>query len=103
MTATSDIKRRFTASRRSRIGYAVLIALAWFQVAFATHQFEHVTGDLFDVCTVCKQIERQDNAVATPAADTLPVAAAPRPLAAPAGIAPATVDLSYQSRAPPAA
>ena len=29
-----------------RVGYVVLIALAWFQVAFASHQFEHVTGDL---------------------------------------------------------
>jgi hypothetical protein len=88
---------------RGRAGFVVLLALAWFQVAFASHQFEHVTGDLFDVCTLCKHMERQDAAVAQKSAESLPTAPPQLQVTEPASPASANVFRNYESRAPPSA
>ena len=88
---------------RGRAGFVVLLALAWFQVAFASHQFEHVTGDLFDVCTLCKHMERHDAAVAQQSAESPPSTPLQVRLAEPAGPASANGFHNYETRAPPSA
>jgi len=88
---------------RGRAGFVVLLALAWFQVAFASHQFEHVTGDLFDVCTLCKHMERHEAAVAQQSAESLPSAPLQRGVAESASSASANGLRSYETRAPPSA
>lgn len=95
---TSDAPRE-----RGRVGYLVLIALAWFQVAFASHQFEHVTGDLFDTCTVCKHLQRHDAAVAQKPAEMAPAAPSPAPVVYAARADAGKVLRNYESRAPPLA
>jgi len=92
-----------TPRSRGRAGVVVLLALAWFQVAFASHQFEHVTGDLFDVCTLCKHMERHDAAVAQTSAESLPSAPLRPQVAEPASPASANGFRNYESRAPPSA
>jgi hypothetical protein len=86
---------------RSRVLYAVLIALAWLQLSWAGHQFEHVAGDLSDVCTVCSQLERLDHAIAEDdGIAALPAIRSPAPEFV-AGISIADLTVNYRSRAPP--
>jgi hypothetical protein len=86
---------------RSRVIYAVLIALAWLQLSWASHQFEHVAGDLSDVCTVCSQLERLDHAIAEgDGIATIPAIRSPAPEFL-AGISFAEFTVHYHSRAPP--
>lgn len=86
---------------RSRVLYAVLIALAWLQLSWASHQFEHVAGDLSDVCTVCSQLERLDHAIAAgDSIATVPAIRSPAPEFL-AGIRFAEFTVHYLSRAPP--
>ena len=105
MTATPEISAMTSEAppRRGRARYLVLIALAWFQVAFASHQFEHVTGDLFDVCTVCKHMERHDAAVAQQPAEITSAAPSPVPDAYVTRPGAGSVLRNYESRAPPSA
>lgn len=56
------------APRRGRLLYVVLLGLAWLQLAYASHQFEHAAGELTDSCAVCSNFERLEHSVA-PAAD----------------------------------
>ena len=87
---------------RIRVLYMVLIALAWLQLSWASHQFEHVAGDLSDVCTVCSQLERLDHAIAEgDGIATLPAFRSPAPEFL-AGIPFAEFTVNYHSRAPPA-
>jgi hypothetical protein len=86
---------------RGRAGFVVLFALAWFQVAFASHQFEHVTGDLFDVCTACKNFERHDAAVAEIPAEIEPAATPPLLISKAVSPNVARALRNYRSRAPP--
>ena len=44
------------------IAYAVLVALALFQLSFAVHQNEHAAGDVADTCSVCVQHDQFDDA-----------------------------------------
>ncbi|MEX2496033.1 MAG: hypothetical protein WD448_08095 [Woeseia sp.] len=103
MTATPEMNATTAATPRRRVGFAVLLALAWFQVAFASHQFEHVTGDLFDSCTVCKHLERQDSAAVQKAPDSAPALLFLAPMANAASHNPARLHRNYHSRAPPSA
>ena len=92
-----------TPPARGRAGFVVLLAFAWFQVAFASHQFEHVTGDLLDFCTLCKHMERHD---AVPAQEPPEFYCSTPPLfpvAEPASPDSAKALRSYESRAPPSA
>jgi hypothetical protein len=89
--------------RRDRAGFVVLLALAWFQVAFAGHQFQHGTGDLLDVCALCNHMERHDAPVAQKAVEPLPAAPLQPQIEQPAKPACANVFLNYESRAPPSA
>ena len=50
--------------RCGRLVYVVLLALAWLQVSFASHQFEHAVGDLSDSCAVCSHFDRLEHSVA---------------------------------------
>ena len=52
-----------TKSVRGRTFYVILLALAWIQFSYASHQFEHGAGELADFCTVCTQLERLDHVV----------------------------------------
>ena len=52
-----------TKAVRGRTFYVVLLALAWIQFSYASHQFEHGAGELADSCTVCTQLERLDHVV----------------------------------------
>jgi hypothetical protein len=88
---------------RGRAGFVVLLALAWFQVAFASHQFEHVTGDLFDVCTACKHFERHDAPAAEIPAEIEPAATPPLLIAKAVRPNAAKALRNYHSRAPPSA
>lgn len=97
-TLASNVPRR-----GNRAGFVVLLALAWFQVAFAGHQFQHVTGDLLDVCALCNHMERHDAAVAQKAVEPLPAAPPQLQIARPAKPACANVFRNYESRAPPSA
>jgi hypothetical protein len=103
MSAKPDVDTLASSTPRSRgrAGFVVLLALAWFQVAFASHQFEHVTGDLFDVCTACKHFERQDAAVAEIPAEIEPAAAPPLLIAKAVRPNAAKALRNYRSRAPP--
>lgn len=105
MTATPEISAMTseTPPGRGRVSYLVLIALAWFQVAFASHQFEHVTGDLLDACTVCKHLERHDAAVAQQPGETTSAAFSPVPVAYATRPSAGPVLRNYESRAPPSA
>jgi hypothetical protein len=103
MSVKSNISALARGARRNRASIAVLLALAWFQVAFASHQFEHVTGDLLEICTLCKHMERHDAAVAQESAEFLASAPGRLQVAEPASRASATVFRSYESRAPPSA
>jgi hypothetical protein len=86
---------------RSRVLYVVLIALAWLQLSWASHQFEHVAGDLSDVCTVCSQLERLDHAIAEgDGIATILAIRSPAPEFL-AGISYAEFIVHYHSRAPP--
>ena len=39
-----------------------LFAFALMQVSFASHQFEHLAGDVADACLACAQYDRLDDA-----------------------------------------
>ena len=72
---------RYWQTLRPRIvATAGLLALALMQVSIASHQFEHLAGDITDVCLACAQFERLDDVVVESASDPLPAVshAAPR-------------------------
>jgi len=46
-------------------GLLVLVALAWTQLAFATHQFDHPATSTDYTCSVCLQLDRSDDVVVT--------------------------------------
>lgn len=52
------------AAKRHRLLCVVLIALAWLQFSYASHQFEHAAGDVADSCAVCSHFERLEHSVA---------------------------------------
>lgn len=89
------------APRRGRLLYVVLLGLAWLQLAYASHQFEHAAGDFQDSCAVCSNFERLEHSVA-PAADAAPLPQGhPVFLPAPVRSLHARFERHYSSRAPP--
>ena len=89
------------AKAHSSCSWAVLLLLAWSQVSFATHQFDHSVADLHAPCTVCLQFERDDDvAIDTQICGVSAPAPKPRPLAVPF-LLPAEHFGHYQSRASP--
>lgn len=84
-----------------RAVWFLFVALAWLQLAWAGHQFQHVAGDLGAPCTVCLQLDRLDSVPAEP-----PVEAKLFRPPLPAGVdnagpIPATTEPAYSPRAPP--
>ena len=51
----------FNPTRLGRVSWVALLALAWMQVAIASHQSEHALGSLAESCHVCVQLERLDD------------------------------------------
>ena len=98
---TADSLPTVTAAPRGRLLYVVLLALAWLQLAYASHQFEHAAGVPADSCAVCSNFERLEHSVAPAVhAAGLPK---PTPLFTPAAARPldARFERRYFSRAPP--
>lgn len=53
-------KQQFAPRWPQRASWLALVSLAWMQLAFAGHQFEHSAG-YNDVCDACVQVERLDD------------------------------------------
>lgn len=89
------------APRRGRLVYVVLLALAWLQLSYAGHQFEHAVDDVTESCAVCSHFDRLEHAVApdvgAPELPGVTPAFVPRP----ARSADARFEGHYFSRAPP--
>lgn len=103
MSGSANLEKdlRHALPKSGRALWLLLFALAWFQVSYASHQFEHVAGDLTGACVVCTQMERLDTAAfhepaEIPAAANVPVAVASQD-----GIVLAILLRRYDSRAPP--
>ena len=45
----------------SAFKWLVLVALAWSQLASATHQLDHQASDLGETCAVCLKFDRDDD------------------------------------------
>lgn len=89
------------APRRGRLLYVVLLGLAWLQLAYASHQFEHAAGELADSCAVCSNFERLEHSVA-PAIDAAQLPQAhPVFASAPVCSLHTRFERHYSSRAPP--
>ncbi len=94
-----DVKHALPRSGRALC--LLLFALAWFQLSYASHQFEHVAGDLTGACVVCTQMERLDAAALHESAEAPAGAVAPAAVTGRDGIVPAVPVRRYESRAPP--
>lgn len=95
-------KERHARPKSARALCLLLFALAWVQLSYASHQFEHVAGDLSGACVVCVQLERLDSAAFHEPAEIPLAAAVPVTVADHGGaVLPAPVR-RYESRAPPA-
>ena len=69
-------KSRFSSRQ---LACCLLAMLAWSQLSFAAHQFDHSMVDTGETCTICLQLERDDDAL-------LDVVDAGLPLAVPESI-----------------
>ena len=89
--------------RLRRASWLALLSLAWLQVSFATHQFDHVATFSADTCHVCVQLDRIDD-VAADQPDSLsgPRGRHDEPARAPAAAADPAFVRHFESRAPPA-
>lgn len=94
-------QHRTTGTAWRGCGLLVLLALAWTQLALATHQFDHPATSADDTCSLCLQLDRTGNSVAPDApAAAVPDAAAVRP--AGAALEPAARrELTARQRGPP--
>jgi hypothetical protein len=100
--ANVENDERHAMPKSGRALCLLLFALAWFQLSYASHQFEHVAGDLTGACAVCTQLERLDTAAFHEPAEVLVSAAVPVAVAVQGGeVLPVPVR-RYESRAPPA-
>lgn len=57
MSTTSNQHR----SNGSALKWLILVALAWSQLAFAAHQFDHQATDIGETCVVCVKFDRDDH------------------------------------------
>ena len=81
--------------------WLLLVALAWVQLAWTSHQFQHTAADLGSPCTVCVQLDRLDAVTADPPAEALPFALALRLEGEDVVLLPAVPRAAYSPRAPP--
>ena len=51
-------------SKVSAFRWLILVALAWFQLSVAAHQFGHASTDVGETCAVCLQADRDGEALA---------------------------------------
>lgn len=89
------------APRRGRLLYVVLLGLAWLQLAYASHQFEHTAADLSDSCAVCSNFERLEYSVVPAVVAALLPQAHPVFPPAPVGSLHTRSERHYAARAPP--
>ena len=47
----------------SAFKWLVVVALAWSQLASATHQLDHHASDLGETCAICLKLDRDDDAL----------------------------------------
>jgi hypothetical protein len=79
-----------------------LLSIAWLQLAFAVHQFDHVADYVGDTCEVCVQLDRIDDVTvdhALPVAEMHPGASLLAPPSSKAGTY--GIVRGFLSRAPP--
>lgn len=103
MSGIANVEKdlRHALPKSGRPLWLLLFALAWFQVSYASHQFEHVAGDLTGACVVCTQMERLDTAAFHEPASIAAGAVAPVTVTRQDGIVLAVPVRRYESRAPP--
>jgi hypothetical protein len=89
------------AQRQSALKGLILIALAFSQLAIATHQLDHNVADLKDTCAVCLKLDRDDDVLVDTGTVLAVMAAAPAVPHADHG--PATIETCshYSARASP--
>lgn len=93
---------RHALPRSGRALCLLLFALAWFQLSYASHQFEHVAGDVTGACVLCTQLERLDTAALHEPARIAAGAVAAITVVRQDGTILAVPAPRYESRAPPA-
>ena len=63
-------------TKTSAFKWLVSVALAWSQLASATHQLDHQASDLGETCAICLKFDRDDDALIDageePALSTIP-------------------------------
>lgn len=102
MSGIANLEKKRHALPKSGPALCLLLfALAWFQLAYASHQFEHVAGDVAGACVVCTQLERLDSGAFHEPGEIGFTAAAPAAAARDgAAVVPVAIR-RYRSRAPP--
>jgi hypothetical protein len=58
-------KNQIAPGWQRRASWLALVSLAWMQLAFAGHQFEH-SATYADSCDACVQLDRLDDVAAQP-------------------------------------
>ena len=82
--------------------WLALLPVAWLQVSSASHQFDHVAGDIADSCHVCVQLDRLDDAVAEqPVAAMGPAPVDAERLTTPFSVVDRRIRTGLDVRAPP--
>ena len=89
------------AQPRGRLIYFVLLSLAWLQLSYASHQFEHAASESADSCAVCSHFDRLEHAVAPDIAAPQLAQTGPLLVPRPIGSADTRFERHYFSRAPP--
>ena len=92
----------FHRSRLRKATWLVLFSLAWMQLSFASHQFDHVGTSIAESCELCVHMDRGDDALC---GHHLPHTADVGPHEQPARAMPGRASLlqvrHFESRAPP--
>ncbi len=95
------IDRRHRRQTGPTLTPLLLVLLAWSQVSFALHQFDHSINELDETCAVCVQFERDDDVIVdADGMSVLPVASFAVPAEAVAAVR-AEGFSHYRSRASP--
>lgn len=55
--------RQLQQPTRTAMLRSLVVLLAWSQVSYAAHQFEHSLDEPAESCAVCLQLERHDDAL----------------------------------------
>ena len=84
-----------------RAVWLLLLALAWVQLAWTGHQFQHAAADPGSPCAVCVQLDRLDAVTADPPAEAQQVSPALPVKDENSAFVPALSRAAYSPRAPP--